>query len=283
MLPRTTCRSTDMKVVLFCGGQGLRLRDYSENVPKPMVPIGYRPILWHLMKYYAHYGHKDFILCLGHQADVIKRLLPRLRGDAHQRLRPPRGRPRRAAAQAPTSTPGPSPSSTPASTSNIGQRLMAVREHLAGRGGLPRQLQRQPHRRPAADADRALPAAGQGRQLPQRLPEPQLPRRQGRAPTRASSRSCPCKDCDLWINGGFFVFKQSIFDYMREGEELVLEPFQRLIREKQLTDLQARRLLGVHGHVQGEADARRPAHEGQPPWQVWRNDGNPLPQQTSWL
>ena len=62
-----------MKVVLFCGGQGLRLRDYSENTPKPMVPIGYRPILWHLMKYYAHYGHKDFILCLGYKADVIKR------------------------------------------------------------------------------------------------------------------------------------------------------------------------------------------------------------------
>src|SRR6187551_547399 len=61
-----------MKVVLFCGGQGLRLRDYSENVPKPMVPIGYRPIMWHLMKFYAHYGHKDFVLCLGHKADVIK-------------------------------------------------------------------------------------------------------------------------------------------------------------------------------------------------------------------
>src|SRR5207302_5369099 len=61
-----------MKVVLFCGGQGLRLRDYSENIPKPMVAIGYRPILWHLMKYYAHYGHKDFILCLGHRADTIK-------------------------------------------------------------------------------------------------------------------------------------------------------------------------------------------------------------------
>src|SRR5437899_2219002 len=62
-----------MKVVLFCGGFGLRLRDYSESLPKPMVPIGYRPILWHLMKYYAHHGHRDFILCLGYKADVIKR------------------------------------------------------------------------------------------------------------------------------------------------------------------------------------------------------------------
>ena len=61
-----------MKVVLFCGGLGMRLREYSDKVPKPMVPIGYRPIIWNIMKYYAHYGHKDFILCLGHQADVIK-------------------------------------------------------------------------------------------------------------------------------------------------------------------------------------------------------------------
>src|SRR5688500_17326774 len=58
----------EMKVVLFCGGQGLRLREFSESIPKPMVPLGYRPILWHVMRYYAHYGHKDFILCLGHKA-----------------------------------------------------------------------------------------------------------------------------------------------------------------------------------------------------------------------
>ncbi len=61
-----------MKVVLFCGGLGMRLRDSGENLPKPMVAIGYRPILWHVMKYYAHYGHKDFILCLGYRGDVIK-------------------------------------------------------------------------------------------------------------------------------------------------------------------------------------------------------------------
>src|SRR5947199_2220296 len=61
-----------MKVVLFCGGLGTRLRDMSDNIPKPMVNIGYRPILWHVMKYYAHFGHKDFILCLGYKANVIK-------------------------------------------------------------------------------------------------------------------------------------------------------------------------------------------------------------------
>src|ERR1043165_9043437 len=61
-----------MKVVLFCGGLGMRLRDYSDQIPKPLVEVGHRPILWHLMKYYAHYGHKDFVLCLGHGASAIK-------------------------------------------------------------------------------------------------------------------------------------------------------------------------------------------------------------------
>ena len=120
-----------MKVVLFCGGQGLRLRDYSENVPKPMVPIGYRPIIWHLMKYYAHYGHTDFILCLGHKANVIKDYFIHydecvtndfvLRGGKRdlQLL----------------SSDIDSWSITFVDTgikSNIGQRLCAVREHLAG-------------------------------------------------------------------------------------------------------------------------------------------------------
>ena len=61
-----------MKVVLFCGGQGTRIREYSENIPKPMVPIGHLPILCHVMQYYSVYGHQDFILCLGYKANVIK-------------------------------------------------------------------------------------------------------------------------------------------------------------------------------------------------------------------
>src|SRR5688572_1098441 len=61
-----------MKVVLFCGGLGTRLREHSDTIPKPLVNVGYRPILWHLMRYYAHYGHKDFILALGYRGDMIR-------------------------------------------------------------------------------------------------------------------------------------------------------------------------------------------------------------------
>src|SRR5881628_2179178 len=77
-----------MKVVLFCGGLGTRLGDLTENIPKPLVKIGYRPILWHVMKYYAHFGHKDFILCLGYRADdIIQCFSPDgKRPDSHETL-----------------------------------------------------------------------------------------------------------------------------------------------------------------------------------------------------
>src|SRR6202035_2694567 len=80
-----------MKVVLFCGGLGMRLRDYSETIPKPMVDIGYRPILWHVMKYYAHFAHRAFILCLGHRADAIKNYFLNYNECASNDLIMPRG------------------------------------------------------------------------------------------------------------------------------------------------------------------------------------------------
>ena len=66
------CAGVTMKVVILCGGMGTRLREETEFRPKPMVPIGGRPILWHIMKHYAHHGHKDFVLCLGYKGDIIK-------------------------------------------------------------------------------------------------------------------------------------------------------------------------------------------------------------------
>lgn len=61
-----------MNTVILCGGKGTRLREETEFRPKPMVPVGDRPILWHIMKLYAHHGHRDFVLCLGYKGGVIK-------------------------------------------------------------------------------------------------------------------------------------------------------------------------------------------------------------------
>jgi glucose-1-phosphate cytidylyltransferase len=62
-----------MQVVILCGGQGTRIRDVADDIPKPMIPIGDRPILWHIMKSYAQHGFSDFILCLGYKGWIIKR------------------------------------------------------------------------------------------------------------------------------------------------------------------------------------------------------------------
>jgi glucose-1-phosphate cytidylyltransferase len=61
-----------MKTVILCGGYGTRIRDVAEDIPKPMIPIGGKPILWHIMKTYANFGHTDFVLCLGYKSEVIK-------------------------------------------------------------------------------------------------------------------------------------------------------------------------------------------------------------------
>lgn len=72
-----------MKTVILCGGYGTRIRDVADNIPKPMIPVGNYPILWHIMKYYAHYGHKQFVLCLGYKSEVIKDFF--LNYEAHTR------------------------------------------------------------------------------------------------------------------------------------------------------------------------------------------------------
>jgi glucose-1-phosphate cytidylyltransferase len=72
MSRRPRCKDPDMKVVILCGGLGTRLREETEFRPKPMVEIGGRPILWHIMKIYAHYGLREFILCLGYRGNIIK-------------------------------------------------------------------------------------------------------------------------------------------------------------------------------------------------------------------
>ena len=120
-----------MKTVLFCGGLGTRIREYSESIPKPMIPIGDKPILWHLMNYYSQYGHKDFVLCLGYKANIIKEFFLNYRpqiyadcvvsgfGDNIEILGDPQKDWRIAMIDTGV-------------WRNIGERLWAVREHVEG-------------------------------------------------------------------------------------------------------------------------------------------------------
>ena len=222
-----------MKVVLFCGGLGTRIREYSETIPKPMIPVGNQPILWHVMQYYSQYGHRDFVLCLGYKANTIKDFFLNYRpqafadcvvsgfGSKVELLGEPEEDWR----------------VTLIDTGiwrNIGERLWAVREHVQGEeiflanysDGLTNvNLDDMIERFKRSDKIACFLAIrppltyhladieGDGRRP--RVSARPIIRRSGSMAATSSSEA-------------------EIFDYMHEGEELVLEPFNRLIQADKL-------------------------------------------------
>ena len=210
-----------------------------------MVPVGHEPILWHLMQYYSHYGHRDFVLCLGYKANVIKEFFLNYRPAIHADfIISEYGAQRRDAGRQPART-GASTLIDTGLWRNIGERLLAVREHVEGEEMFLANYSDGLSRRAAAGHDRVLREERQDRLLPGRPAQLQLPSRRFGPRTAGSRPSGPATIPRLWINGGFFIFRPEIFDYMREGEELVVEPFQRLIEAGELRRLQHRRLLGA--------------------------------------
>lgn len=221
-----------MKVVLFCGGFGMRLRDYSDQIPKPLVEVGSRPIMWHLMRYYAHYGHKEFVLCLGHGAAAIKnyflkydecnsndfvfedggRKIQLLNEDIRDwRI-------------------------TFVDTglqSNIGERLRRVRKYVD---------QDEMFLANYADGVSDLPLSSYIDSFVERkkiacflsIPAPHTFHIVHTDAENYATKFELVGSSAVRVNGGFFILRREIFDYMNPNEELVLEPFQRLMEKREL-------------------------------------------------
>jgi glucose-1-phosphate cytidylyltransferase len=263
-----------MKVVLFCGGLGMRLRDYAENVPKPMVPLGYRPVIWHLMKYYAHFGHRDFILCLGHRGDMIKNyFLHYEEGLSNDFILSEGGR-RRELLTSDIEDWRITFVETGLS-SNIGERLCLVKEHLAGEEmflanysdglsdvPLPQQI----------DTFRRDGSAACFLSV-----KPNLSYHFVSVDTRGRVESFrDIAQSGLRVNGGFFIFRQEIFQYIEEGEELVLEPFQRLVANNQLLAYPYDGFWLPMDTAKDKARLDELHASGKPPWYVWHNGNGKL-------
>jgi glucose-1-phosphate cytidylyltransferase len=257
-----------MKVVLFCGGLGLRMREAGENIPKAMVPIGYRPILWHLMRYYAHYGHKEFILCLGHRGDVIKRYFLDYDECISNDFVMTGG--------------GKAVKLLNSDTENwtitfvdtgadacVGQRLRAVRRHLDGEEMFLANY---------ADnlSDVILPdviehAAREEKVATFVSVKPSQTFHIVRvAPDSSVTGIVPAATSDIWMNGGYFVLKTSIFDHIHEGEDLVVECFERLIGQRQLTTFRHEGFWHAMDTFKEKMALEDLYSRGKAPWEVWR-------------
>ena len=260
-----------MKVVLFCGGLGTRIREYPEPVPKPMITIGYRPILWHVMKYYAHYGHKDFILCLGYKADAVKNYFLNYDECVSNNFVLSNGGKKLRLMNSDIHDWNITLVDTGIS-SNIGQRLKAVEPYLKGESMFLANY---------SDGLTDLP-------LPEYIDHFLRRDKVGSFLAVRPNQSYhvvafdgdvvkgvhPVGEAGIWINGGFFIFRADIFDYLNPGEELVEQPFQRLIGEEQLI---AHKYDGYWACMDTFKD-RQLLEEvytrGQAPWEVWKHANN---------
>jgi len=257
-----------MKVVLFCGGMGTRLREHSDTIPKPLVNIGYRPILWHLMRYYAHYGHKDFILCLGYRGDLIRDyFLNYNECMSNDFVLSGGGR-----SAVPVKQDIADWRITFVDTglhANIGQRLSRVRQYLVGEEAFLANY---------ADGLSDVPIneviddfmAGQAIATFAAV----RPAQSFHAVSADSDGTVlslsPVQDSDVWINGGFFVLRQQIFDYIREGEELVVQPFQRLLKKRLLKSYQYKGFWQAMDTFKDKIAFDRMEAQDECPWMVWR-------------
>jgi glucose-1-phosphate cytidylyltransferase len=261
-----------MKVVLFCGGLGTRLREHSDTIPKPLVNVGYRPIIWHLMRYYAHFGHNDFILCLGYRGDMIKEFFLNYNecmsndfvlSEGGSKVEP----------LAHDITDWRITFVDTGLHSNIGERLLRVRKHLQGEeaflanyaDGLT-DLPLDEHiadfrRREVAGSFVAVRTAQSFHSL-------------NSEDNGIVTGFGKIRESEFWVNGGYFCLRGDIFEYVREGEELVEQPFQRLIERRQLAVYRHHGFWQSMDTFKDKITFDRMEARGDCPWMIWkRADG----------
>lgn len=257
-----------MKVVLFCGGLGTRLREHSDTIPKPLVSVGHLPIIWHLMRYYAHFGHTEFILCLGYRGNMIREYFLNYREymsndftlslDGQQVDLHGRDTANWKITFVDTGL-----------HSNIGQRLTAVRKYLGddamflanysdGLSDLPLDVMIEQARAKPAIASFASVRSSQSFHVVQSTADGVV------------TSVAPLRHDDFAINGGYFVLRREIFDYMRPGEELVEQPFARLIERQLLSTYHHKGFWQAMDTFKDKITFDRMEAQGACPWMLWK-------------
>jgi glucose-1-phosphate cytidylyltransferase len=259
-----------MKVVLFCGGLGTRLREHSETIPKPLVHVGYRPLLWHLMRYYAHYGHKEFVLCLGYRGDMVREYFLHYEETMTNDFTLSEGG-RSIDLHSRDLVDWRITFVDTGLHSNIGQRLARVRRYLEheevflanyadGLSDFPLDsvLENFRGRQTAVAAFASV-----------RSPQSFHTVRSSEDGIVTSLE--PINSTELWLNGGYFIFRNEIFDFMREGEELIEQPFVRLCEQRRLVTYRHDGFWQAMDTFKDKISFDRMAGRDECPWMVWRS------------
>ena len=259
-----------MKVVLFCGGFGMRMRDGVTNAPKPMATVGERPLLWHVMRYYAYYGHTDFVLCLGYGASAVKDFFLNYNETGSNDFVLEDGARKVTLFRTDISDWRITFVDT-GLTSPIGERLRRVRRFLENEpmflanyadvltnASLPDMIQRFE----ASDAVASLLAV----------------------PPQSSHHAVdvddfgnitlvtPMRDLPHWENGGYFVLRPEIFDHLNEGEDLVEDAIGRLVRQGQVLAYPYKGYWSPADTVKERAQLEEAYRRADCPWMVWDPD-----------
>jgi glucose-1-phosphate cytidylyltransferase len=266
-----------VKVVLFCGGLGMRMRDSAIKGPKPMATIGDRPLLWHVMRYYAHFGHTDFVLCLGHGAAAVKEFFLRYDETASNDFVLENGARKLTLFKTDIADWRITFVDTGLSSS-IGERLRRVR-HLVDdepmflanyadvltNATLPEIIDRFA----ASDADVSLLA----------VPPQSSHHAVDIADDGRILQVRPMRDLGHWENGGYFVMRPSIFDELRPNEDLVEDTITRLVDKGRVIAYPYTGYWSPADTVKERAQLEERYAQADCPWMIWDPDrsGEPYP------
>jgi glucose-1-phosphate cytidylyltransferase len=257
-----------MKVVLFCGGLGMRMREGAASAPKPMNMIGDRPLLWHVMRYYAHFGHTDFVLCLGYGASVVKDYFIHYNETESNDFTLVAGG-RDIKMHSTDITDWNVSFIDTGLHSSIGERLMKVRHLVQDEevflANYADTLTDAPLDELIARFRQAPDAVVSMLAVPPVSTHHVLEVGDGGEVTGVR----PVTDLMQWENGGYFVMRPTIFDELREGEEMVPDAFARLVPQRRLFAQRYNGFWRAADTFKDRAELENMFHRGQCPWMLW--------------
>ena len=258
-----------MKVVLFCGGLGMRMRADNQSLPKPMMPIGSRPVLWHVMRYYAHFGHTEFILCLGHGAQAVKDYFLDYRETASNDFVLTKGGDHVEMLGTDISDWTITFIDTGIDTA-IGERLRRVRPYLeddsvflANYGDVLTDAPMNDLIDDFVDTDAVAQFLAVKPQDSFHVVD--------MAEDGKVTGLTAVADMAMCINGGYFVLRQGIFDYLDEGDDLVMDGCVRAARDGKMLAARYDGFWAPMDTLKERSHLEELYRHGISPWALWRD------------